>query len=77
MQSGSVLFNNYFRTNADMGNDKTRGCNKIFLPRIRTEFGRRSFLFQGSLQWNKLNDTLTNARDLISFRKLYSMNFYQ
>ena len=71
-----AYFTNYFRTNADMGNNRTRGSDKIFLPCIRTEFGRCSFLFQGSLQWNKLKESLTKAKSLNSFRKLYSMNFY-
>ena len=63
-------FNNFFRTNADMGNSRTRGCNKIYLPCVRTEYGRRSFRFQGGMQWNSLSEEVTNARDLKAFKKL-------
>ena len=59
------------RTNADMGNNCTRGRNKIYLPHVRTKYGRRSFLFQGGMQWNSLSEEMTNASDLKAFRKLF------
>ena len=61
----------FFRTNADMGNNRTRGYNKIYLPRVRTEYGRQSFLFRGGRQWNSLNAEITNASDLKTFNKLF------
>ena len=63
-------FNDLFHTNADIGNNRTRGYNKIYLPRVRTEYGRRSFQFQGGLQWNSLSKEITHAIDLKAFRKL-------
>ena len=59
-------FNMFFRTNADIDNNRSRGCNKINLPRIRTEF-----LFQGGMQWNSLNAEMTSASDLQAVKKLF------
>ena len=69
-------FTNYFRTNTDMGNNRTGGGDLIFLPCIRTEYGRGSVLFQGSLQWNKFKESLIKAKSLKSFKILHSMNFF-
>ena len=37
-----------FRTNGEVGYSGTRGCNKLFLPSVRTEYYRRSFIFKGT-----------------------------
>ena len=38
--------NNFFRTKADTGNNRTRRCNKIYLPHVGTEY---EILFQGGI----------------------------
>ena len=47
---------------------ETRENNKnLLLPKVRTEAGRKSFLFQGSKLYNKLPDALKQEQSIMNF----------
>ena len=48
---------------------ETRGNSKnLLLPKVRTEAGRKSFLFQGSNLYNKLPDALTHEQSIMNLK---------
>ena len=42
------------KTNAQIGNTRTRGKFNLILHKVKTEFYRKSFTFRTSEEWNKL-----------------------
>ena len=56
-----------FRTNGEVG---YRGCNKLFLPSVRTEYYRRSFTFKGAQGWNGLPDDMRGVSSDVFKRRL-------
>ena len=64
-------FDNYFTKVTHAYN--TRGNDSsLQLPKIKTEAGKRSFMFQGALIFNKLPKDVRDEHSLIRFkRKLY------
>ena len=62
------LFKDYFKK--ILHHKETRGNNKnLLLPKVRTEAGRKSFLFQGSKLYNKLPDALKQEQSIINFKR--------
>ena len=59
-----------FRTNGEVGYSGTRGCDKLFLPSVRTEYYRRSFTFKGAQGWNGLPDDLRGVSSDVFKRRL-------
>ena len=65
------LFKDYFKK--ILHHKETRGNNKNFLlPKVRTEAGRKSFLFQGSKLYNKLPDVSKQEQSLMNVRRQYN-----
>ena len=58
-----------FKTNAEIGNFKTRGSNNLFLTLVKTEFFRRSFTFKGAWEWNKLPIELKELGSVDNFKR--------
>ena len=58
-----------FQTNAEIGHDRTRGKNNLYLHRVKTEFGRQSFQFQGAKQWNSLPSGIKAVHNRSTFKK--------
>ena len=50
----------------------SRNINRLFLPRVNTNFGKRSFFYSGANLWNSLPRVLTEAVCLSSFKELYN-----
>lgn len=46
-----------------------RGKNNLTLPRPRTEYGKRSFLYSGAQLWNSLPPNLKTEKSLNTFKK--------
>ena len=47
----------------------TRGNNSlVVLPKVRTESGRKSFMFQGAIMFNQLGNSVRNETSLLRFR---------
>ena len=49
------FFKNYFIFNNRMHDRNNRKCNKLHLPKVRTEIAKRSFYFNGYIVYNKLH----------------------
>ena len=64
------------KTNAQIGNVRTRGKNNLILPKVRTELYRKSFTFRTSQDWNKLPKDVRDIDDPSEFkRKLSYIDF--
>ena len=51
-------------------------ANHLFIPRVSTNFGKRSFFYRGTMLWNSLPSTVVEATTLSSFKYLY-FNYYK
>ena len=54
------------------------GCSgknqhRLFVPRVRTNFGKRSLAYRGTAIWNRLPPALYSAKTVSAFKKLYCM----
>ena len=49
----------------------SRNINRLFVPRVFTNYGKRSFYYRGTVLWNNLKSTVTEAATLLSFRNYY------
>ena len=64
------IFDKYFSFNRSV----TRGHSyKLLVPRISTEFGRKSFLFRPINKWNSLSETVVTSSSLSKFKCQYDM----
>ena len=61
-----------FHYSKDVSGYVTRNVNRLFLPRVNTNFGKRSFFYSGANLWNSLPRAVTEAVRLSSFKKLYN-----
>ena len=62
------LFKDYLKK--ILHHKETRENNKnLLLPKVRTEAGRKSFLFQGSKLYNKLPDALKQEQSIMNFKR--------
>ena len=50
--------------------------NLLYVPRVRTEYFKRSFVISGSLLWNNMPQNLRNCSRLENFKKAYLENFF-
>ena len=58
------------KTNADIGSSMTRGCQKLFVQSVNSESYRRSFMFKGAMEWNKLPSNLRGVGSAATFKSL-------
>ena len=50
----------------------SRNINRLFVPRVSNNFGKRSFYYRGAVVlWNSLSQSVVDAASLSSFKKLY------
>ena len=56
------------RPNTDLGYIRTRGANKLHLPRPKTEYFRSTFMFQGALLYNQLPETIRRLKSTTNFK---------
>ena len=62
------LFEGYFKK--IQHRKETRGNNiSLLLPKVRTEAGRKSFLFQGSVLFNKLPNAFKREQSIVNFKR--------
>ena len=47
------FFMNYFKYQGDASSRITRQSKKLFIPRVGTEYAKRSFYYQGCIVFNK------------------------
>ena len=68
-----------FDSTASVYSHNLRGSsNNIFLPRPRTEAGKRAFSYGGAVLWNSLPSDLRNQPnlELKSFNNVFSKYYY-
>ena len=70
-QSSPSYLHNIFHYSKDITGHVGRNINRLFVPRIRNNFGRRSFYYRGTVLWNSLSQVVVEAASLSSFKKLY------
>ena len=67
----SVLqkINGFFERNRDVHHHNTRQTNNFHLPRIRTDFGKFSFMYQGASIWNEILKSGISMESYYTFSK--------
>ena len=60
-----------FQFSKDVTGRLSRNINGLFVPRVFTNYGKRSFYYRGTVLWNSLRSTVTGAITLSSFRTCY------
>ena len=61
-----------FTANSNLNYARTRGSNKLLLPRPRTNFYHSSFEFQGALHFNQLPENIRGLKE----RKLFKTDIH-
>ena len=62
---------NIFQFSKDITGRVSRNINRLFVPRVSTNYGKSSFFFRGAVLWNNLSLKITEAATLPSFKKIY------
>ena len=68
---GPVYLNEQFVNSVDFTGHCGRNQHRVFIPRVRTSFGKNSFYYRGAVLWNHLDSKLYSAIDLLTFRMIY------
>ena len=77
-QQAPAYMNRLFQLNRDVGyNTRTRGYDKLHLNSIRTDYGRKSFTFRGSQEWNSLSPDLRKLQSPTTFRNMLRTTLMQ
>ena len=70
-QSSPSYLHNIFHYSKDITGHVSRNINRLFVPRVTNNFGKRSFYYRGTVLWNSLPQAVVEATSLSSFKKLY------
>jgi len=70
-QSSPSYLHNIFHYSKDITGHVSRNINRLFVPRVTNNFGKRSFYYRGAVLWNSLSQVVVEAANLPSFKKLY------
>ena len=62
--SGEIDFNFDIRRNSSFHFYQTRGRNDLHLPRVRTNWGKQTFIYQASKDWNNLDNNIESRPSL-------------
>ena len=49
----------------------SRNAHRLFVPQLRTNYGKRSLYYRGTILWNALPAALYHASTLFQFRSSY------
>ena len=66
--SGEIDFKFDIRRNSSFHTYLTRRSNDLHLPRMRTNWGKQTFIYQASKDWNHLDDDIKNIKSLSLFK---------
>ena len=69
--SPPYLHYNIFQLSKDITGHVSRNINRLFVPRVFTNYGKRNFFYRGALLWNSLPFSVTGAATLLSFKNYY------
>ena len=71
---GEIDFKFDVRRNSSFHSYLTRRSNDLHLPRVRTNWGKQTFIYQTSKDWNSLDNDFKNIKSLSLFKaKLKSL----
>ena len=48
----------------------------LYIPKVRTEYYKRSFSVSSAILWNRLPETVRNCRSLVSFKSEYIHHYF-
>ena len=65
--SGEIDFKFDIKRNSSFHSYLTRRSNDLHLPRVRTNWGKQTFIYQASKDWNNLDDDIKNVKSLSLF----------
>ena len=67
--SGEIDFKFEIRPNSfEFHSCQSRRSNDLHLPRLRTNLGKQTFIFQASKDWNNLDNDIKNSKSLSFFK---------
>ena len=66
--SGEIDYKFDIRRNSSLHSYKTRRSNDLHLPRVRTNWGKQTFVIQASKDWNNLDKDIKNSKTLSFFK---------
>ena len=66
---------NIFHYSRDITGHIGRNINRLFVPRVNNNYGKRSFYYRGAMIWNSLPSTVTESTNLSKFVRLYHDKF--
>ena len=65
---GEIDFKFDIRRNSSFHSYQTRRSNDLHLPRVHTSWGKQTFIYQASKDWNNLDNDIKNSKSLSSFK---------
>ena len=66
--TGEIDFKFDIRRNSNVHSYQTRRIHDLQLPRVRTDWGKHTFIFQASNDWNSLDNDIKNTKTLSLFK---------
>jgi len=60
-----------FQFSTDVTDHLSHNIHRLFVPRVFTNYGKRSFYYLGTVLWNNLKSTITEANTLLSICNYY------
>ena len=66
--SGEFDFNFDVRRKSSFHSYETRGSNDLHLPRVRTNLGKQTFIYQASKDWNNLDNNIKSSESMSVFK---------
>jgi len=69
----SPYLHGYFSFAVDVTGHPGRNVHRLFILRVKTNYGKRSLAYMGAVIWNRLSSAIHSAKTLKEFRTLYCM----
>ena len=60
-----------FTFTVDVTSYSDRNQHRLFVPRVRTNYGKWSLAYRATTIWNRLPPAVYSARTVTAFKKLY------
>ena len=67
---------NLFRYARDVTDHQGRNPHRLYVPRVRTNYGKSSLYFRGTFLWNSLHPSLYTLQSVALFKRTFhNLNF--
>ena len=70
-----IYLHNMFNYAVNITGRVNRNVHRLFVPRVNTNYGKRSLHYRGPAIWNVLSTALYSATTLTQFRSIYLKTF--